>query len=47
MPVVVPVGNKNNLKVALLELCKTQKKVSLAYLVIVYYVCLFNKPWTN
>lgn len=45
---VVPVHNKNNLKVTLLEICKTQKKINHIYLAIVYFfVCFFNKPWTN
>lgn len=40
MPVVVPVDNKNNLKLTLLEIRKKQK-INRVYLVIVYFFCLF------
>jgi len=41
---VVPVGNKNNLKVTLLKICKAQKRVNLVYLLFVYFffVCLID-----
>lgn len=44
----MPVVKKSNLKVTLLEICKTQKRVSLVYLVIVYFfVCLINHRQIN
>lgn len=47
MPVVVPVGNKNNLKVSLLEICKAQKGSILFIWLLYGFLLFFIKPCTN